>query len=171
MSKISKRTSPEDLEEGEASDCDNPVQSKNRKRSARTAGTRNKAIAEGIELGRRESADKIREQDQVIQEQKERIKRLTEQLALETAHFLLADQRSEISAASASALSADCARLRGENSQLEQRVTNLTDQLAQTTQENIRLRAQVAELAKPKQHSSYLNIQIPRKKSAGDGSL
>ena len=58
MSKISKRTSPEDLEEGEASDCNNSVRSKNRKRSARTADTKSKALAEGFELGKRESADK-----------------------------------------------------------------------------------------------------------------
>ena len=45
----------------------------NRSLNKRTEGARNKALAEGIEIGRQESADKIEEQDQEIKEQKERI--------------------------------------------------------------------------------------------------
>ena len=47
----------------------------NRSLNKRTEGARNKALAEGIEIGKQESADKIEEQDQQIKEQKERINR------------------------------------------------------------------------------------------------
>ena len=144
---------------------------KNRSRNKRTEGTRLKALAEGIEIGKQESADKI-------EEQKEQINRLSEQLALEAAHLLLANQRSDLRARLISTLTADADRQREENTRLEQRVALLTGQLAQKTEEietvtadNARLRAQVAELAKPRQHSSYLNISIPRKTNAGDGSV
>ena len=82
-----------------------------------------KALAEGIEIGKQESADKIEEQDQQIKEQKERINRLSEQLV---AHLLLANQRSDLRARSISTLTADADRQREENTLLEQRVALLT---------------------------------------------
>ena len=85
---------------------------KNRSRNKRTEGARLKALAEGIEIGKQESADKIEEQDQQIKEQKERINRLSEQLALEAAHLLLANQRSDLRARLISTLTADADRQR-----------------------------------------------------------
>ena len=85
---------------------------KNRSRNKRTEGARLKALAEGIEIGKQESADKIEEQDQEIKEQKERINRLSEQLALEAAHLLLANQHSDLRARSISTLTADADRQR-----------------------------------------------------------
>ena len=107
----------------------------NRSRNKRTEGARNKALAEGIEIGKQESADKIEEQDQQIKEQKERINRLSKQLALEAAHLLLANQRSDLRATSISTLIADADRQREENTRLEQRVALLTGQLAHKTEE------------------------------------
>ena len=106
---------------------------KTRSRNKRTEGASLKALAEGIEIGKQESADsdKIEDQDQQIKEQKERINRLSEQLALEAAHLLLANQRSDLRARSISTLTADADRQREENTRLEQRVALLTGQLAQ----------------------------------------
>ena len=82
MSKISKSRAPDDREEGEASDGADPSPPtvkdplrniNNRSRNKRTEGARNKALEEGIEIGKQESADKIEEQNQQIKEQKERI--------------------------------------------------------------------------------------------------
>ena len=53
---------------------------------------------------RRESADKIKEQDQQIKEQKSQIERLTNRLAVNSAHLLLEGQRSDLSAISISDL-------------------------------------------------------------------
>ena len=138
---------------------------------------RAKGVEEGIAIGKRGSAEKIvdqntqiKERDQTINKQEKQIKRLTDQLALEAAHLLLAGQRSHLSATSISSLTADNNRQREENAGLEQQVALLTGQLAQKTEEvdtvttqNARLRAEVAELAKPRQHSSYLNIAVPRR--------
>ena len=85
--------------------------------------------------------------------------------------MLLANQCSELRATSISTLTADADRQREENTRLEQLVALLTGRLAQkredietVTVDNARLRVQVAELAKPRQHSSYLNISIPANK-------
>ena len=102
---ISKRRAPDDREEGEASDGADPSPPtvkgplkniSNRLQNKSTEGARNKALEEGIEIGKQESADEIEEQDQQIKEQKERIKRLSEQLALEAAHLSLANQRRDL---------------------------------------------------------------------------
>ena len=45
---------------------DPPRNINNRSRNKRTEGARNKALAEGIEIGKQESADIIEEQDQQI---------------------------------------------------------------------------------------------------------
>ena len=87
MSKVSKRRVPGDREEGEAADGADPSPPpvkaplrniNNRSLHKRNEGTRNKALEEGIEIGKQVSADKIEKQDQQIKEQKERIKRLSE---------------------------------------------------------------------------------------------
>ena len=74
-------------EEGEAADGADPSPPpvkdplrniNNRSLHKRNEGTRNKALEEGIEIGKQVSADKIEKQDQQIKEQKERIKRLSE---------------------------------------------------------------------------------------------
>ena len=69
---------------------------------------------------------------------------------------MLAGQRSDLSATSISAFTADNNRQREENPRLKQQVALLTGQLAQKTEEvntftaqNVRLRAEVVELAKP----------------------
>ena len=82
----------------------------NRSRNKHTEGARIKALAEGIEIDEQESADKIEEQDQQIKELKERINRLSEQLVLEAAHLLLANQRSDLRATPISTLTADADR-------------------------------------------------------------
>ena len=94
---------------------------------------------------------KTKEQDTLIKEQNTQIKRLTAELALEAAHLSLAGQRSNLSA-----LTAHNNRQLEENARLEQRVTLLTWQLAQKTEEvetitaqNARLRAEVAEPQSP----------------------
>ena len=63
-----------------------------------------------------------------IKKQEQQIKRLTDQLTPEAAHLLLADQRSDLSATSISALTADNNRQREEKARLEQRVALLTAQ-------------------------------------------
>ena len=104
--------------------------------------------------------------------------RLSEQLALETAHLTLANQRSDLCASQISTLTEDNKKQKENNTLLKQRVTLLTGQLAQKMEEmetvtgdNTRLRAQATEIAKLKRHSSYLSIPIPRKKNPGDGSV
>ena len=92
---------------------------KNRSRNKRTEGTRLKALAEGIEIGKQESADKI-------EEQKEQINRLSEQLALEAAHLLLANQRSDIRIRD---LSQENEKNNKENTFLTRQVTLLTGEL------------------------------------------
>ena len=90
----------------------------------------------GIEIGKKGSEEKIQKQ--------------AEQLALEAAHLLFANQRVELL-----------------SDQLAQRQTALDTVTAQ----NALLRAEVAKTAAPRPHSSYLNIQINRKSNAGSGSV
>ena len=75
MSEISKSRAPEDREDGEASDGADPSPPtvkdplrnlNNRSQNKHIEGARNKALAEGIEIGKQESADIIEEQDQQI---------------------------------------------------------------------------------------------------------
>ena len=105
---------------------------------------RARGIEEGIKICQRESAEKILGQNTLIKERDKKssleeagetnqllIKRLTDQLALETARLLLAGQRSDLSATLISALTADNNRQREANARLEQQVALLTGQLAQ----------------------------------------
>ena len=179
-SKISKRPVPEDREEGEAPDGDHPSPPlvkdplknvQNRTRSNRTATAYHRGYATGVEFGRRESADIIEQQNRQIGELNDRIKRLTEQLALEAAHLSLANQRTDLCAIQISTLSEESNKHQEEKTRLKEQLTLLAGQLDQTTAENNRLRTQATELAKLKPHSSYLNIQIPRKKNQEDGSV
>ena len=136
MPKISERPASEDSEEGEASDGVDPSPSRdtrlvkrdplirvnNKTRADRTAKARKKGLEEGIEIGKQESAGKIKERDTLIKTQNSHIKQLTAELVLEAAHLLPAGQQSDLSATSISSLTADNNRQRGENAQLEQRV-------------------------------------------------
>ena len=124
MSKISKCLAPDDHEEGEASDSADPSPPtvkdplrniNNRSLNKRTEGARNKALEEGIEIGKQESADKMEEQDQQIRKQKERIKRLSKQLALEAAHLSIANQCSDLRASQISTLTKDNKKQKEEN--------------------------------------------------------
>ena len=79
---------------------------------------------QGIQIGKRESAEKIKEQETLIKERNSQVKRLTAELALEAARLLLAarvaGQHSDLSASFISALNLDNNRQRKENAQLEQ---------------------------------------------------
>ena len=80
MPKISERPASEDSEEGEASDGVDPSPSRdtrlvkrdplirvnNKTRADRTAKARKKGLEEGIEIGKQESAGKIKERDTLI---------------------------------------------------------------------------------------------------------
>ena len=113
MSKISKRPASEDREEGEASDGVDPSPSresrdyrlqvagkaparsrdpiqkvKDNSRAERTVKARAKGVEEWIEMGKRESPEKIEDQNTQIKErdkkfnkEEKQIKRLTDQLA------------------------------------------------------------------------------------------
>ena len=61
-------------------------------RADRTGQARKRGLEEGIEIAKQESAEKSKEWDTLIKEQNSQIKRLTEELALEAAHLLLAGQ-------------------------------------------------------------------------------
>ena len=115
---------------------------KDNSRAERTVRARSKEVEEGIQIGKRELAEKIEDQNTLIKErdikikkQEKQINRLTDQLALEAAHLLLAGQRSDLSATSMSTLTADNNRQREENARLEKQVALLTGQLAQKTEE------------------------------------
>ena len=139
MSKISssKRPVPVDCEEGEASDCVDPspqaasptrdclsnLKIKDRSQKARQEAAIKQGLEEGIEIGKQESAGKIKERDTLIKTQNSHIKQLTAELVLEAAHLLPAGQQSDLSATSISSLTADNNRQRGENAQLEPRVS------------------------------------------------
>ena len=156
VSEISKRPASKDSEEEEASDGVDQSPSRYSRlkvagqapartrdpRAERTVRARVKGVEEGIEIGKRESAEKIEDQNTLIKErdikikkQEKQINRLTDQLALEAAHLLLAGQRSDLSATSMSTLTADNNRQREENARLEKQVALLTGQLAQKTEE------------------------------------
>ena len=66
-------------------------------RSGSTEKAGKSSLEEGIEIGKRESAEQIKEQDTLIKKQ---IKQLIAEFALEAAHLLLAGQRSDLSATS-----------------------------------------------------------------------
>ena len=91
-------------------------------------------LEEEIEIGKQESAEKIKEQNTLIKEQNPQIKKIqvTGELMLEAAHLLLAGQRSNLSSISISALTVDNSRLREAKAHLEQRVSLLAGQSAQT---------------------------------------
>ena len=152
MSKISKRPEPEDREEGQASDGDShPVQRRqrnglskvnDRSRAERRECVRKRALEEGIEIGKKESADKIKQQDTRIKEQTSQIKKLTEQLAQEAAHLLLANQLSDL----------------------------LTEQLAQKKEEVVTVTGHNAQLRSELAAFVVFEFLCPSQNSAGDGS-
>ena len=76
-------------------------------RADRTEKARKSDLEEGIETGKRESAENIKEQDALIKEQNLQVKRLTAEFALGAAHLLLAGQRSPLSATWISSLTAN----------------------------------------------------------------
>lgn len=91
-----------------------------------TERARRRGVQEGIKIGQKgsaekikESAEKIKERDRQIKEQKSQIEQLTNQLALDATHLLLAGECRDLSALSISALTAHNNRLPEENDQLE----------------------------------------------------
>ena len=176
MPKISERPASEDSEEGEASDGVDPSPSRDTRlvhrdplrkvndktRADHTEKARKRGLEEGIEIGKRGSAEKIKAQDTLIKEQNSQIKRLIAELALESGHLLLAGQRSDLSATLISAHTADNRRQCEETTKLEQRVALLTGQLAQKTEEvetvtaqNARLHVDVAALSPSSQSRNF----------------
>ena len=94
--------------------------------SARSAASYNSGLEDGIAIGKRDSADKVKEQNRQILELNYRIKRLTEQLAVEAALLLLANQRSDIRIRD---LSQENEKNNKENTFLTRQVTLLTGEL------------------------------------------
>ena len=109
----------------------------------------------------------IKERDKKINKQENKIKKHTDLLM--TAHLLLAGQCSDLSAKLISTLTSK----RSPRTASGAAESVLTGQSAQKTEEvdtvtaqNARLRAEVDEIAKPRLHSLYPNIAVPRRNNA-----
>ena len=173
FSKISKRTTSESREEGEASDGENsspPSRNSNSGKKTRADRTA-KSVEKGIQLGRQESSELIKELQNRIVEQQAEITGLKESLASREADHVK-------STATITSLTVEHARVQAQRDKLATQVVEGAGTVANTvaqlstglaaktkeveklTERNAQLSAQVAELARPRQTQS-LYLQRP----------